>query len=61
MSELEGGDIWGEDSSVMDAEILLMNNDELTQRIRLLDNDVRIMRSDVQRITHESSNQKQRI
>ena len=61
MSELEGGDILGEDSSVMDAEILSMNNDELTQRIRLLDNDIRIMRSDVQRITHESSNQKQRI
>ena len=53
MSELEGG--------VMDVEILSMNNDELTQRIRLLDNDIRIMRSDVQRITHESSNQKQRI
>jgi 26S proteasome regulatory subunit T5 len=35
-----------------------MNNDELTQRIRLLDNDIRIMQSDVQRITHESSNQR---
>lgn len=46
---------------VIDPEILAMSNDELQQRIRLLDNDIRIMRSDCQRITHESNSQKDRI
>eukprot|EP00978_Attheya_sp_CCMP212_P028358 scaffold97770_cov46-Attheya_sp.AAC.2 len=38
-----------------------MSNSELRQRIHLLDNDIRIMRSDIQRITHESHAQRDRI
>lgn len=45
----------------LDDEILAMSTTELRQRIRLLDSDIRIMRSDIQRITHESHAQKERI
>lgn len=34
-----------------------MGSEELRQRMRLLDNEIRIMRSDQDRIRHESSNQ----
>ncbi|KDO20506.1 26S protease regulatory subunit 6A A [Saprolegnia parasitica CBS 223.65] len=54
---LEGGDIWGE----IEPEILSMTNDELKQRVRLLDNEIRIMRSDITRINHESASQRERI
>lgn len=34
-----------------------MGTEELRQRMRLLDNEIRIMRSDTERIRHESSTQ----
>lgn len=61
MSGLESNEIWGNAEEGLDPEILLMSNDELRQRIRLLDNDIRIMRSDIQRINHESNTQRERI
>ncbi|RLN88831.1 hypothetical protein BBJ28_00002878 [Nothophytophthora sp. Chile5] len=61
MSELESAEIWGGAEEGLDPEILLMSNEELRQRIRLLDNDIRIMRSDIQRINHESNSQRERI
>ncbi|GMI41785.1 hypothetical protein TeGR_g5148, partial [Tetraparma gracilis] len=59
--DLEGDDIWGEEGDPVDDETLAMSNDDLRTRIRLLQNDIRIMRSDVQRINHESANQKDKI
>jgi len=44
-----------------DAETRNMSNGELRQRIHLLSNDIRVMKSDVQRITHESRGQRDRI
>jgi len=44
-----------------DDETRTMSNIELRQRIHLLSNDIRVMRSDVQRITHESRGQRDRI
>lgn len=38
-----------------------MSISELRQRIHLLNNDIRVMKSDVQRITHESRGQRDRI
>ena len=38
-----------------------MTISELRQRIHLLNNDIRVMKSDVQRITHESRGQRDRI
>lgn len=44
-----------------DDETRGMSNGELRQRIHLLSNDIRVMKSDVQRITHESRGQRERI
>jgi len=43
-----------------DDETSTMSTTDLRQRIRLLDNDIRVMKSDVQRIVHESRAQKER-
>ena len=50
-----------EDETMLDDETQHMSTSELRQRIHLLDNDIRIMRSDVQRIAHESRGQNERI
>ena len=44
-----------------DDETRHMSISELKQRIHLINNDIRVMRSDVQRITHESHGQRERI
>ena len=44
-----------------DDETRHMTIGELRQRIHLLNNDIRVMKSDVQRITHESRGQRDRI
>ena len=76
-NDLEGDDIWGGDSApaaaaeggetkeaepdLEDDETRHMTVGELRQRIHLLNNDIRVMKSDVQRITHESRGQRDRI
>ena len=47
--------------SMEDEETRHMTISELRQRIHLLSNDIRVMKSDVQRITHESRGQRERI
>lgn len=42
-------------------EVFRMSRDEITSRTRLLDNEVKIMRSELQRITHELNSQKDKI
>ena len=74
--DLEGDDIWGDGTSsgeaklednvdeedvMEDDETRHMTISELRQRIHLINNDIRIMKSDVQRITHESRGQRDRI
>lgn len=44
-----------------DEETRHMTVSELRQRIHLLSNDIRVMKSDVQRISHESRGQRERI
>lgn len=45
----------------MDEEILLMSNEEITSRTRLLENDIKVMKSDVMRISHELQSQTDKI
>ena len=47
--------------TIDDDETQSMSISELRQRIHLLDNDIRVMKSDCQRISHESRGQKERI
>lgn len=49
----------GEDS--LGEEVLRMSTDEIVGRGRLLDNEVKIMRSEIMRITHELQTQKEKI
>ena len=68
---MEGDDIWGDgeskqgdaaaDPDIEDDETRHMTIGELRQRIHLINNDIRIMKSDVQRIMHESRGQRDRI
>ena len=50
-----------EEAEPEDEETRHMSISELRQRIHLLSNDIRVMKSDVQRITHESRGQRDRI
>jgi 26S proteasome regulatory subunit T5 len=54
-SELEN-EVWGE-AEALEASMAVMSNDELKQQTRALDNEIRIMRSDMNRIRHESTQQ----
>ncbi|CAD7926985.1 unnamed protein product [Amoebophrya sp. A25] len=52
--DLESADIWGEGSSeIVDDDIKKCSPDEIKQRMRLLDNDIRVMKSESQRLNHE--------
>jgi 26S proteasome regulatory subunit T5 len=73
--DLEGEDIWGEapaasqneevkqeePDTLDDDDTRHMSISELRQRIHLINNDIRVMKSDVQRINHESRGQRERI
>jgi 26S proteasome regulatory subunit T5 len=62
MASLEDQSIWASDGpdSLTD-EVLRMSNDEIVSRTRLLDNEIKIMRSEVMRISHELQAQKEKI
>jgi 26S proteasome regulatory subunit T5 len=59
-SELEAA-VWGEEQDEIEGRIASLTNDELRQQIRALDNEIRIMRSNMNRIRHESNQQKLHI
>lgn len=45
----------------LDEEIVRMTSDELKSRTQLLDNEIRIMRSEIQLINHNLMNSKDKI
>jgi 26S proteasome regulatory subunit T5 len=49
---LDSADIWGDDD-ILTEELKRASADEINQRIRLLDNEVRIMKSEQGRLNHE--------
>ncbi|KAE9540898.1 hypothetical protein AGLY_004143 [Aphis glycines] len=57
---LEDPSVW-EDSDRVEDAILLMSNEEITSRTRLLDNDIKVMKSEVMRISHELQSQADKI
>lgn len=55
-------DIDGEkEQDDIDPEILSLNTLDIVNRRRLLENDLRVMRQEYQRLTHERTNMKERI
>jgi len=61
MTTLEDKEIFKDAEEGLDAEVLRMSNDELLSRTRLLDNEIKIMRSDILRVTHEQQAMKDKI
>ncbi|XP_014665246.1 PREDICTED: 26S protease regulatory subunit 6A-B [Priapulus caudatus] len=58
---LEDNSIWENDEDALGEEILRMSSDEIVSRTRLLDNEIKIMKSEVMRISHELQAQKEKI
>ncbi|XP_060848360.1 26S proteasome regulatory subunit 6A-B-like isoform X2 [Rhopalosiphum padi] len=52
--------VW-EDSDRVEDAILLMSNEAIISRTRLLDNDIKVMKSDIMRISHEMRFQADKI
>lgn len=55
-SELESA-VWGDTRDELEIECDSLTNEEIKQRIRALDNEVRIMKSDVSNIKHDAATQ----
>lgn len=60
-SKQADGDAVAPPPDLEDDETRHMTIGELRQRIHLINNDIRVMKSDVQRITHDSRGQRERI
>lgn len=50
-----------EDEGLIDEEILRSSTRDITNRRKLLENDMRIMKSEFQRLTHEQNTMKEKI
>ncbi|XP_031566783.1 26S proteasome regulatory subunit 6A-B [Actinia tenebrosa] len=57
---LEDKAIW-EDGEELGEEVLRMSTDEIVSRTRLLDNEIKIMKSEIMRISHEQQAMKEKI
>ncbi|KAG2173312.1 hypothetical protein INT43_004686 [Umbelopsis isabellina] len=62
MATLEDKSLWENDQNDdLEAEILRLNNEEITNRTRLLENDIKVMRSEHTRLKHEQDSMKEKI
>jgi len=61
MAALEDKSIWEDGDESMGEEVLRMPTDEIIGRARLLDNEIKIMRSEIMRVSHELQAQKEKI
>jgi len=61
MATLEDKEIWKDAEDGLDAEVLRMSNEELISRARLFDNEIKIMKSEILRVTHEQQAMKEKI
>ncbi|XP_041466722.1 26S proteasome regulatory subunit 6A-B [Lytechinus variegatus] len=60
-TNLEDKSIWEDGEDSVGEEVLRMSTDEIIGRTRLLDNEVKIMKSEIMRIQHEHQAQKDKI
>eukprot|EP00794_Sanderia_malayensis_P016998 gene16998-18710_t len=61
MATLEDKEIWKDAEEDLGTEVLKMSTEEVTSRIRLLDNEVKIMKSEIMRVSHEQQAMKDKI
>jgi len=60
-TSLEDKSIWEDGEESVGEEVLRMPTDEIVGRARLLDNEIKIMKSEIMRISHELQAQKDKI
>uniref|UniRef100_A0A6G1RAN2 Proteasome 26S subunit, ATPase 3 n=1 Tax=Hypotaenidia okinawae TaxID=2861861 RepID=A0A6G1RAN2_9GRUI len=53
--------VWDESEDGVGEEVLKMSTEEIVQRTRLLDSEIKIMKSEVLRVTHELQAMKDKI
>eukprot|EP00118_Oscarella_pearsei_P028632 m.2593 g.2593 ORF g.2593 m.2593 type:complete len:428 (+) comp8784_c0_seq1:177-1460(+) len=53
--------IWADGEEALDEEILRMSTDDILGRTRLLETEIRIMKNETQRLSHELMTQKEKI
>jgi len=58
---LEDKSIWEDGEESLGEEVMRMSTDEIVSRTRLMDNEIKIMKSEVIRITHEIQAQNEKI
>jgi len=58
---LEDKSIWEDGEESLGEEVMRMSTDEIVSRTRLMDNEIKIMKSEVMRITHEIQAQNEKI
>lgn len=58
---LEDISIWEDGEESLGEEVLRMPTDEIVSRTRLMDNEIKIMKSELMRITHELQTQNEKI
>ncbi|KAJ8681286.1 hypothetical protein QAD02_017073 [Eretmocerus hayati] len=58
---LEDKSMWEDGEETLQEEVLRMSTDEIVSRTRLLDNEIKIMKSEVMRISHELQAQNDKI
>lgn len=61
MKDADGGKKEEKEDDLIDTEILQSSTRDINMRRRLLDNDMRIMKSEFQRLTHEQGAMKEKI
>ncbi|CAI8058462.1 26S proteasome regulatory subunit 6A [Geodia barretti] len=61
MAQLEDQDIFNDGEEALGEEVLRMSIDEIISRTRLLENDIKIMKSETSRISHEQQGMKEKI
>ncbi|CAC5421552.1 PSMC3 [Mytilus coruscus] len=61
MATLEDKAIWDDGEESLGEEVLKLNTDEIVTRTKLLDNEIKIMRSEILRITHDLAATKDKI
>ncbi|CAD5121600.1 DgyrCDS10097 [Dimorphilus gyrociliatus] len=61
MSKTDDSAIWDDGQESLGEEILNWSNDDIISRTKLLDNEIRIMKSELMRINHELAAQKDKI
>lgn len=58
---LEDASIWEDGEEQLDEEVLRMSTQEITSRTQLLDNDIKVMRSECLRLQHEQAAMQEKV